>query len=222
MNLHAIKKYSEGLKPLQPDDSVQSAISLMHELTLRCYPVAGNSILLGYVHASELAKEHPDTAIRDFIRHTEPFLTGDETIYDIVDMLISNQMDCLALAGRDSGEWQGMVKAWDVLRAISKSATFHQDGSCLVLEMSALQYSLSRITQICEQEDEQVIGVLIDKMDEESNVIQVHLKINGHHPERLVGALIRFGYDVLYYNQSDTEPGVIKERYDALMKFLDI
>lgn len=223
MNLHTIKEHTENFSPLNSDDLVGTALDMMSQFVLRCYPVIENNKLIGYVWKADLEHEDQDSPIADLIRKDNlVFLQGDEHIFDIVEKLIGNRMDCIAIIDYETGDWRGAVRAWDVLRVISESATFFQNGSCIVLEMSSLQYSLSKLAQICEHEDMQVIGVLIDKMDSESNVIQVHLKLNGHNLERLVGAMKRFDFEVPYYSQPDTEPGVIKERYDSLMKFLDI
>lgn len=223
MNLYALLNESGHLFPLKESDPVSFAIENMADNRVFSYPVVKNDILIGYVKMSALVDLESSEKIGD---HTVPFggksLIGNENIFDLIPRFQLWDLDCIAVIDPESKKFTGMVRMWDLLTLFSKSATFHQDGGTMVVEMSALQYSLSHISQICESENTQVIGVLIDKMEEDSNMLQVHLKLNGQNPERIVTAMIRHGFDVPYYSKTGTEPDLLKDRYDSLMKYLDI
>jgi hypothetical protein len=82
-------------------------------------------------------------------------------------------------------------------------------------------YTLAEVARIIEQHEAKILGSFA-KTNDESNKVQITIKINHTDLQPIIASLARYNYVV---KETFTEPEYfdnLKERYDSLMNYLNI
>ena len=91
----------------------------------------------------------------------------------------------------------------------------------MVLEMAAEDYQLSEIAQIMETNDLKILNVTVRPV-EMSTRIEVMLKTQSRDLSRALQTLARYEYKVQLAEFEDVYDLQLNERYELLMKMLEI
>ena len=88
--------------------------------------------------------------------------------------------------------------------------------------MDVKDYSLSQIAQIVESNNARILYSYILTIPETSNV-EIIIKLNTVDLTSILETFSRYSYNVVhYFNATDDAQRLIDERYDLLMKYLNI
>ncbi len=94
-------------------------------------------------------------------------------------------------------------------------------GSLIILELNQIDYSLSQIAQIVEGNGAKVLSLFITP-HRESTQLDVTVKINLESAGPVLQTFDRYGYKVrASFTQGDSQKD-LKDRYDALMQYLNV
>ena len=94
-------------------------------------------------------------------------------------------------------------------------------GSIIILETNKRQYSLAEISRIIESEDASILSSFLTSEDESTNVT-VTIKVNRQDISRIISALERYDYHVKGKFSEQEYFDELKDRYDALMTYLNV
>ena len=115
----------------------------------------------------------------------------------------------------------GLISAESCMRAFATLNSVSDKGGIIELERSVTDYSLSEVARIVEENEAQILSFYTQRNHEEGT-IQITIKLNTTELNGIISAFERYEYQVLgVFNETEyTED--MKERYDALMRYLNV
>lgn len=211
------------IPPLKQEDSAGRALDWMDEFRCNQLPVTRNGQLLGFI-SSEILIDANDRS-----RSMETFvLTGqdckvssDAHFYEVLRVAAEQNMQVVAVTD-NLGQYAGVITAGDVLTMFAHTAAISMPGSILVLSIELIQYSLAEIARLVEENNARIISSSLAEDPLDAMRIRLILKIDKPDLSRVVATLERFDYKVVgrYQQTQSDDPG--RERFDLLMRYLNI
>jgi len=212
---------SNDIEPLNLEDTVQTAIDKMNRLHLDLLPVIYNNHLVNYAGIDVI--EHLDSAIKlselEMYAPVLPFVNTSQHLLHALTHLKSLNVSLMAVLD-ENGEYQGVLKTKDVVKALSNSLSIRSSGSIIVIRVKPIDYSLSDLSRIIEYSDAKILGFFIFEV-EGSDELEVHLKLNTGILKHILATLERYDYNVVqYFNREDLTDD-LDQRFENLMNYID-
>lgn len=211
------------IPPLKGTDDAHKAIVWMEEFRCTYLPVVDNSRLLGFI-SEEIILE-----TNDIEKNVGQFnLVGqtcyvhlDTHFYDILKVATDNKLQMVAVINDDQ-HYTGVITVQDTLTSFAQTAAVQMPGAILVLSMKYVDYSLSEISRLIEENHAKILSSIIKEDPLDPGKIRLTLKINQADMTRIVATLERFGYKVIGRYQETKPVENERERIDMLLRYLDI
>ena len=211
------------IPPLKGTDDAHKAIVWMEEFRCNYLPVVDSSRLLGFI-SEEIILE-----TNDIEKHVGDFnLVGqscyvhlDTHFYDILKVATDNKLQMVAVINDDQ-QYSGVITVQDTLTSFAQTAAVQMPGAILVLSMKYVDYSLSEISRLIEENHAKILSSIIKEDPLDPGKIRLTLKINQMDMSRIVATLERFNYKVIGRYQETKPLENEKERIDMLLRYLDI
>jgi len=115
----------------------------------------------------------------------------------------------------------GCISVIELMQRIANTGSIKEVGGIIVLEINELDYSLAHIAQIVESENTKVLSSFITSHPN-SKKLELTLKINQVELSRIIRSFERHDYIVKASFQKSDYQEDLKNRYDELMKYLNI
>ncbi len=213
---------STKLFALKPTDSAQMALEMMNEMSVAYLPVVNEGKLLTYLSSSELMDVKPKTKkLQNIISATQaPRINENQHFFEIIRVFAAIPNTVIAVVNNEE-EFVGIISAKELIRQMAQFSGFLEPGSILSLNIGIQDYSLSEIARIVEYNNAKILSVHLQALKTDRRLL-VHLKLNTSDLKSLVATFERYNYQVAasYYNDDDN--GALKDRYNLLMRYLDI
>lgn len=213
---------SNKLFALKPSDSVQMALEMMNELSVAYLPVVSEGKLLAYISSSDLIDVKPKSKKISTIisANLPPRISENQHLFEIIRVFAAIPYTVIAVVNNEE-EFIGIISAKELIRQMAQFSGFLEPGSILSLNIGIQDYSLSEIARIVEYNNAKILSVHLQAIEGERRML-VHLKLNTNDLKSLVATFERYNYTVVasYYNEDDQ--GALKDRYNLLMRYLDI
>jgi len=212
---------SNDIEPLSLEDTVQTAIDKMNRLHLDLLPVIYNNHLVNYAGIDVI--EHLNSTIKlselEMYAPVLPFVNTSQHLLHALTHLKSLNVSLMAVLD-ENGEYQGVLKTKDVVKALSNSLSIRSSGSIIVIRVKPIDYSLSDLSRIIEYSDAKILGFFIFEV-EGSDELEVHLKLNTGILKHILATLERYDYNVVqYFNREDLTDD-LDQRFENLMNYID-
>lgn len=212
---------SSAVLPLQTSDTGTEALAVMEDFNVRHLPIVNNSSLLGLISEDDILAHDVDEPIGSFqLSLTKAYVKEEDHLYEVMRLLAEHQLTVIPVVN-DDGEYLGMVSLEDVLNYFAKTAAFSETGSIVVLEFQAREYSLAEIARLVESENATILSTFVTSHPD-STVVEVTLKINRQDIHAILRSFERFGYIIKASFNEEEYLESLKERYDALMTYLNV
>lgn len=212
---------SGSILPLQTSDTGEVALELMGELFVRHLPIVNNKQLLGVLSEEDILNFDVNEAIGSYsLSLHKPYVRDNDHIYDIMRLLAEQELTAVPVVDADQN-YLGCVTLDAVLFHFAKIASFSEPGSIVVLELSKRDYALTEIARIVESENAAILNLFVSTYPDSSR-IDITMKLNRQNIQGVLAAFQRFNYDIkASYQESDFEDSM-RERFDALMSYLNV
>jgi len=212
---------SNDIEPLSLDDTVKTALEKMNRLHVDLLPVIYNNHLVNYAGIDVI--EHLDTDIKlselELYASVLPFVHTSQHLLHALTHLKSLNVSLMAVLD-EQGEYQGVLKTKDVVKALSNSLSIRSSGSIIVIRVKPIDYSLSDLSRIIEYSDAKIMGFFIFEV-EGSDELEVHIKLNTGVLKHILATLERYDYKVVqYFNREDLADDM-DQRFENLMNYID-
>lgn len=186
-------------------------------------PVVKDGKFLGFLDLSDLETEmeshqHVGQCSIDSISIS---VKQDQHLLEVLPLFVKAGSSVLPVLNEEEKP-EGYLSEVSISRAFSELFAFQNSGGILVLSVPAIHYSLSEISRLIEANQAKVLSVLLDTDPVLNQNYLVHLKINQPDLSRIVATLERFEYNVLEVHQTKEASSIDKDRFDQLMRYLDI
>ena len=214
---------NQMIPALKLTDTAEKAILWMEELKTNQLPVIENRIFKGLItEAIILESNNLDGKIGDIELISENcYVNEDQHLFDIIRLARECESELVAILNSE-GEYLGVSRHEDTMKAFSNTLAVQGQGGILVLEMRYIDYSMAEISRLIESDDAKILGSYLSQNHDDPNLVFLTLKFNKEDLTTVVATLERFDYKIIAKfhesNNIDTE----RERLDNLLNFLNI
>lgn len=214
---------SNEIPVLKGSDSVQKALSLMSDLNVEQLPFVENNEFLSFFSEDFLFNFDDDTLLSDIPMNQTLAIVGQNAhIYEILAVFNKQDFNMLAVVS-DSNLFQGIILKANFLEVFINKLGFNEQGAILEISLKNKDYSLAEISRLIETENLKIISsYLTGDTTDLNNDLKLLLKLNKREISNIVNSLTRFGYEVLAYYNTEPVESLEKERFDQLMRYLNI
>ncbi len=211
------------IPPLKLTDDGNKAIIWMEELRSNQLPVIEKGRFLGFITEDIILEDNdPKKTISEYELEDQGCMVLEhQHFYDVIRMASDFDSQMVAVLGA-TGAFLGVVGIEDTIRAIADSTAVQDQGAILVLLVNHRDYSLAEISRLIEGENARILSVAVGSDVSDSSKLRVTLKLNQNEVSHIVASLERFGYKIIGRFQEEEVKSNDKERFDMLMKYLNI
>ncbi|PHI21349.1 CBS domain-containing protein [Lewinellaceae bacterium SD302] len=213
---------SQEIPALDQRSTVAEGILIMGDYHVRHLPVLINEEFRGLIDEDTLLDSDPSASIGSLMLPSAPriFVQPQDHIYDAVRVFAQHQISLLPVMD-DEELFAGVVTLENLIAAMAELGSFNDPGSIIVLEMGRHDYSLAEIARIVESEGAIILSSSL-RSYQDSNRIEVTLKLNGRQIAAIMATFERFDYQVkASFNEAELQ-SALRERYDSLMNYLNV
>jgi acetoin utilization protein AcuB len=211
---------NESIPTLKSSDTVDEALLLLNDYKQNHLPLVNGltfeglyseDLLLNYDNDFLLSEIQP-ISVDTVVLENDPLIEIVRKAYlidsDVIPVLNSQQ------------EFIGVIEKLATYQNFIGLLALHDIGGHLEINLKKKDYSLAEIARIIESEAGKIISLFITS--DENNEMVLSLKLNISHISAVIGALNRFGYEVISYHSTEPINNLEKDRFDLLMKYLSI
>jgi acetoin utilization protein AcuB len=210
-------------KPCFPSDTVATALLALERHEVRFLPIVENGKFLGLIGEATLLEAEDDNMpiSRLQMKWLPGKINGHQHLLDAFGIFSTLRVGVLAVVD-DNDLYLGCIDARELVWEIGKLPSMRTAGGIVILEMAATDYHLSQIGQILESDDARILGLLVNDVPADYKRISVTIKTNKTDLTRVLQTFKRYDYEVVaVYHKGGLELD-LRDRYEALMRFLDM
>lgn len=218
----AFELISEEIPPLRHTDSGVMALQWMEEFKVTHLPVLKNENFVGLVSEDDIYdKGNPELSLHElFVHLPRPYVQGNVHLYEVLAKVSIEHISVLPVID-DEENYLGCISVTDLMQKIANTGSIKEAGGILVIEMNSVDYSMAQIAQIIEGDGGKILSSFITSKPS-SKKIELTLKINKLELGSVIRSFERYDYTVKASFQKSSYQDDLKNRYDELMKYLNI
>lgn len=219
-----IAKYAieESIPYLKPSDSVQFALDLMEEFKVYHLPVVEDLKLAGIVSEEQLLELDNEILISSLgfplIR-----IAAQENLHIFDVMKLGFESTSSVLPVIDAQEnYIGLISPKSLVESLHQYNFARETGGIFVLEVETINYSLAEITRLIESNKSMVLSVATSPVENGYESVYVTIKVNTLDLTYILATFERYEYKIAYIFHHAEQIDFLKDRYDALMNYINI
>jgi len=208
---------------LRTSDTGSQALAWMDSFRVSHLPIVNNSEFLGLISEKDISNLNSvDESIGNHcLSLYSAFVSVNQHVFEVVALAVDMGLSVVPVLD-ERKNYLGVITISELLKSISNMGSFNQPGAVLVLEMNHIDYSLSQIAQIVEGNDAKILGLFMTPHPD-STLVDVTLKLNKLDVSSVIQTFLRYNYTIkASYLRSDDLDEVYNERYDLLMRYLNV
>lgn len=220
--MKASELLSKNIPSLKTSDTGAEALRLMSEFHVRHLPIVNDKQLLGLISEEDILNARGiEEAIGGLpLTFVNPFIHDHEHLFEVLKIAVEFRLTTIPVIDKEEN-YLGTITRDDLLDHLSSETNILEPGGIIVLEVNVKDYTLAEVARVIEQHHAKILCSFA-KTHEESNKMELTIKISQTDLQPIIASLNRYNYVV---KETFTEPEYfdnLKERYDALMNYLDI
>lgn len=214
---------NQMLPPLKPSDEARKALTWMEEFRCSHLPVVDQGAFQGFLAEENILERNDLTKlVQDFeLAGINCLVAADTHFYDVLKLAGDHKLQMVAVQN-DINQYAGVITVADIMVSFAQSASVQMPGSILVLSMDLIDYSLSEISRLIEENNAKVLSSTMAEDPMDKGKIKLTIKVNQDDLTRIVATLERFGYRIIGRYQSTVSVDEHKDRLDMLMRYLNM
>lgn len=212
----------ENIPFIKPSDKVHFVIELLEEYKLYSLPIVENEILLGIVSEDQLLDVNENLTIEQL---EFPFfkLAANEYlhVFDVLKLKHENNANIIPVIN-EKEKYIGLITSKSLLDIFNSFSFVTEKGGIFILEVDIQDYSLAEITRIIESNKSSVLSVATSSVLNSIDKINVTIKVSTIDLTYILASLERYEYNIVSVFHKAEQIDQLKERYDALMHYINI
>lgn len=211
---------SKDFIPAKLNQKVGHGLELIKEFGLTHIPVFEGLSFVGMISKETLEESDVDEKLSELRDFSEFFYTGENgSLLDAVQNFHLYTSNVLVVLNAEQ-QYEGMLMMDDVISGLSTLPFISEPGAIMIVEVSQKQFSISEVAKIAESNNARIIGLFITGYQEDK--IQITIKLIAESLASVSETFERFNYRVIFKFFNDEKEDLMKDRFDMLMKYLDI
>lgn len=208
---------------LRPTDTAGTALSWMEEYRCSQLPVVDGERFKGFIMEETLREANDNSIPVGELNLTgeQCIVAADAHLFEVLRMASENKLQVVAVEN-DLRLYSGVITVSDTISFFAQTAAVQMPGSILVLSMELVNYSLTEISRLVEENKARVISSMVSEDPLDNSRIRLTLKIDQTDLSRIVATLERFDYKVIARYQESRPPELDRDRFDLFMRYLNI
>jgi predicted transcriptional regulator len=205
---------------IDSQDSISTVQSFFDDLHFSHFPIIEDGVYIGSIASEDIQTFDSDKKVVDYKFSLEGFFVRTNTIWlDVLEVFAKNQTNLVPVLD-NSNTYVGYYEIEDIMKFFHETPFLKEPGSILIVKKSAVEYSMSQITQIVESNNGNLLGVFISEMNAQN--VEVTLKVSFGAINEIIQTFRRYDYEIISEHQEDNYINNLKERSDYLEKYLSI
>jgi CBS domain-containing protein len=213
---------TNDVPPIRSSETVEKALNWLDEFKVTHLAVVDGVEYQGLISENILYDAvSSDITIAELnLTLNRPFIYEDRHIYEVMKMVSEMQLSIAPILDK-SDNYLGLTTLPSLMHLIANTASISEPGSVIVLELNQNDYSLGHLAQIIEGDDTKILSTYITSASD-STLMEVTIKLNRKNIQGVLQALARYDYVVnASYSEIDYQEDM-KDRFESLMKYLDM
>ena len=213
---------TNDVPPIRSSETVEKALNWLDEFKVTHLAVVDGVEYQGLISENILYDAvSSDITIAELnLTLNRPFIYEDRHIYEVMKMVSEMQLSIAPILDK-SDTYLGLTTLPSLMHLIANTASISEPGSVIVLELNQNDYSLGHLAQIIEGDDTKILSTYITSASD-STLMEVTIKVNRKNIQGVLQALARYDYVVnASYSEIDYQEDM-KDRFESLMKYLDM
>ncbi|MCR9099742.1 MAG: CBS domain-containing protein [bacterium] len=212
---------SDSIIPLRTSETGDTALGIMNDFYVRHLPIVNDKQLLGLISEEDILEHDAHEPVGSYqLSLIRPYVKYNDHLYEILRLIAEYHLTLIPVVDEEEN-YIGLVTMEDVLQYFTRTASFSEPGSIVVLEMSRHDYQLSQIAQIVESENAAVLSAFITT-SLDSIRVDVTIKINRQNIQNILATFERYEYEVKASFNEIEYLDSLRDRYDSLMAYLNV
>jgi len=213
---------TDGILPLKTSDTGKTALSWMEDYKLSHLPIVNDKEFLGLI--SEMDIYELNNFDEPLGNHTlslkNPYVYESQHVFDVLKLVNTLGLSLIPVLN-DQNQYIGSITLLTLLSTIAEVLSLDNPGGLIALEMSINDYSLTEIANIVESNNAKILSTVVLNQPD-STRIEVVLKLSTIELKGIIQTFERYDYTVKAFLDEKHDQEDLKERYDSLMKYLNV
>lgn len=209
------------LTPLRLSDTVSDAAERMSENGLREYPVVEAEKLIGVLRSESLEDLNPETPLSALRENFEVAAAHPDDFFLVpLKLMHQRKLSLLPVTGEE-GKYLGIVTVEEMVDAAAHYNAANEPGGIILLQLPAIQFSISEIGRIVESNNAKIIH-LNTWNDPASGQLMIAIKVNKLEIQDILATFERYEYNVVKYFGENASMDGLKMNFENLMHYINI
>lgn len=213
---------SEVVPALKTSDTAQTALNWMEIFRVSHLPIVNEHDYLGLISDSDIYDlNQPEEPIGNHpLSLPRPSVRGSQHLYEVITLAARHKLTVVPVVDEEN-HFHGVITYNEMISGIAKISAMEQPGGIIILKVVQRDYSMSRISQIVESNDAQILSMHITS-DPDSTSLEITLKVNTSDLASIIRTFERYSYEVTtWVTDNDEMDRFYTDRYNMLMRYLN-
>ncbi len=220
--MKAIELIQNDIPPVRINEMIEKALNWMDEFKLNHIPVVNETEYVGLLS---------DDMVYDYNQLKDPisninFLGKQQSVlenahfFQVMSLISSYKLSVVPVCD-EQRNYKGSISTKKLINVFSKQSGFNSSGAVITLLVNDFDYQLSQIAQIIESNDAKILSLYSENL-ESNNQLKLTIKISDGKLGAVLQTFSRYDYTVQDVFSDDEINNQSKQRYDHLMKYLNV
>jgi len=216
----ALNLISKSLPSINRGESAMHVLNLMDELQVNDLPVVENGLFLGLANESDfLNAEVYQGEIQAELDLLNVSVSPDSHVLDVLKVISENDVTVVPVVD-EGNNYLGSITSADLLDHLAEMLGVMREGGIIVLQVFERDHSIQQIARIIEENNAKILSLSVVPASEGN--LEMHIKIDLPDLNPILQSLERFNYNVLSKFQASQFDDELKDRYNELMRYLNM
>ncbi len=214
---------SDVIPVVNTSDTGKKALNWMEIFRVSHLPIVNNQEFLGLISDTDIFDiNEPDQPIGNHkLSLIKPFVKLDQHIFDVIALASKLKLSVVPVLD-DNNIYKGVITTIELLDKLAEMTSLKEPGGIIVISLHHNDYSLSQISQIIESNNAKVLNLYISSKPD-STKMELTIKLNTNDLLPIIRTFERFDYEITFWHGEDDElDRFYSDRYDSLMRYLDV
>jgi CBS domain-containing protein len=213
---------SDSIPPLHLEDSGEHALIMMQEYNVSQLPVLDGKKYAGLTTLDEIINlKHLSQSLKSFqLPVRKPYVLNTAHIFDVMRAAVDFNVKVVPVVN-ESNEYLGLISAESCLRAFAVLNSVKEAGAIIEVDIPLADYSVSELARIVEDNDANIL-CFYTNINQPEALVEVTIKLDTTEVNGIVASFERYEYEVKAVHNDAEYTEELKDRYDALMRYLNV